>query len=457
MHHTRIATARVGTTLRDKWHLDRLVGVGGAAAVYSATHRNGTVAAVKVLHTDLSIEPSMRARFLREGHLANLVGHPGTVKVIDDDETEDGSAYLVMPLLEGEPVDRRMERGRIPMLEVLRIADDVLGVLVAAHAKGVVHRDLKPENLFLCSDGSVVVMDFGIANERSVRSCDTEGIPMGTPAFMPPEQAHGRWAQVDARSDIWSLGATVYMMLTGRCVHGGETASETLLFAMVNAAPSLAVSMPEAPASLVIVIDRALKQQNAERWPDARSMQIALRAVVSELVATPGMTSRRPPPVEPPSPEPTLLDPAGMSPAVHLAPRRFARNAAAFACAAVIAVGMAMLAVPLRAGLGQGTRTALALEREAPVAVAAPTTEVPEAPSAVEVPAPVASPVVEDPVAAPRPSKAPERWPRVNGRRLAVIDRASVRDPAPLDTLDIPDTRDGLPSNTDTSGPDIIR
>ena len=287
MLHADIAASRVGTTLRDKWHLDRLIGVGGMAAVYAATHRNGSVAAIKVLHPECSAVPLMRERFLREGYLANLVAHAGTVKVLDDDEADDGSVYLVMHLLEGEALDRYATRkDRLPMGEVLRIVDHVLDVLVAAHAKGIIHRDLKPENLFLTPDGTVYVLDFGIAKERSesASSSDTEpGTAMGTPAFMPPEQARGRWDLVDGRSDLWALGATMFTLLSGRCVHFADTINETLLSAMTKPAPSLATVVPSAPASLVALVDRALQVDLRSRFPDAKSMQAALREVIAEL------------------------------------------------------------------------------------------------------------------------------------------------------------------------------
>src|ERR1700678_2561544 len=128
---------RVGHTLKGKWRLDVLLGVGGMAAVYGATHRNGSRVAVKILHPELSTNAEVRSRFTREGHAANAVGHDGAVKVIDDDAAEDGSLYLVTELLDGETLEDRRVRsgGRLREDEVLSVADHVLDVLVAAHAK----------------------------------------------------------------------------------------------------------------------------------------------------------------------------------------------------------------------------------------------------------------------------------------------------------------------------------
>jgi eukaryotic-like serine/threonine-protein kinase len=166
------ARARVGQVLKDKWRLDELLGVGGMASVYAATHRNASRVAVKMLHVELSLDPSIRARFQREGYLANTVGHPGAVRVLDDDVADDGSVFLVMELLEGETVLARwIRKGRtLPAEEVVSVTDQLLDVLAAAHARGTVHRDIKPENIFLTRDGLVKVLDFGIARVQELAS-----------------------------------------------------------------------------------------------------------------------------------------------------------------------------------------------------------------------------------------------------------------------------------------------
>src|SRR5579863_2796332 len=164
------AKARLGRTLHNKWRLDVLLGVGGMAAVYAATHRNGSRAAVKILHAELSAREDIRSRFMREGHVANAVGHDGAVRVLDDDVADDGSLYLVTELLDGETLEDRRVRsgGRLSEDDVLSVADQLLDVLVAAHAKGVVHRDIKPENVFLTRLGQLKVLDFGIARLREL-------------------------------------------------------------------------------------------------------------------------------------------------------------------------------------------------------------------------------------------------------------------------------------------------
>lgn len=294
-HVQQRAARRVSAVLRDKWRLDRLLGVGGMAAVYEATHRNGARGAIKLLHPELTIDPGVRARFLREGYVANTVGHRGAVRVLDDDALEDGSVFLVMELLEGESLESRRLRlgGKMPAPDVLAVADQILDVLVAAHAKGIVHRDLKPENVFVTTDGQIKVLDFGIAKLRqsadASRSTRT-GSPMGTPAYMPPEQARGRWEQVDGRSDLWAVGATMFTLLTGRVVHEADTINEQLLAAMTIPAPSLASFEYFGPA-LVAAVDRALAFDPAQRWQDAASMQEAVREAYHSIFRAPITTA----------------------------------------------------------------------------------------------------------------------------------------------------------------------
>ena len=276
----RRAGARIGVALRGKYRLDRLLGVGGMAAVYAATHlRNASRVAVKVLHREFTLDGPLRARFLREGYAANSVGHPGTVRILDDDTDEDGAVFLVMELLDGETLDARWERSdrKLGVAEVVTMMYGVLDVLAAAHAKGIVHRDLKPENLFLTRDGHVKVLDFGVARLREASPTQTRtGAVFGTPAFMPPEQALGRVAEVDALADVWSVGATAFALLSGRFVHEGQTAEEMLIRSATQPAPELGTVAPHVPATIAAVVDRALAFEKRDRWPSARAMQEAL-------------------------------------------------------------------------------------------------------------------------------------------------------------------------------------
>ena len=272
---------RVGTTLKGKYRLERLIGSGGMAAVYSAVHRNGNRVAIKILHPHVAGEAALRERFLREGYIANSVGHPGAVRVLDDDVGEDRSVFLVMELLEGETVDARANRssGRLAVREICELGYQLLEVLAAAHAKGIVHRDIKPENLFLTSDGTLKVLDFGNArlNEPSESPGATRpGMAFGTPAFMAPEQALGKIQQIDAQTDVFSAGATLFTLASGSLIQDAESAQELMVYMATRPGRSLREVAPELPAAIADVIDRATRFQKHERWPDAASMAAAL-------------------------------------------------------------------------------------------------------------------------------------------------------------------------------------
>jgi eukaryotic-like serine/threonine-protein kinase len=318
----REAHDRVGAVLNDKWTLERVLGVGGMAAVYAARHRNGARAAVKVLHTNLSIHAEVRERFLREGYAANRVEHPGAVKVLDDDMVtggpDAGTAYLVMELLEGQSLQDRLERGPpIGEREFLAIAASVLDVLEAAHARGVVHRDLKPENLFLLPTLSalsalpgsgdedrrgdrsppagsraaagdrarVKVLDFGLARLQEVQAITSYGLALGTPSFMSPEQAAGRIDEIDGRTDLFALAATGFRIRTGRRIH--EAANPVVLVTKMAAlaAPRIRSVAPDVSAPFAGVIDRALEFRREDRYESAAAMRADVCAAIGKLDA----------------------------------------------------------------------------------------------------------------------------------------------------------------------------
>jgi hypothetical protein len=283
------ARARLGMILQEKWTLDALLGVGGMAAVYAATHRNGKRVAVKMLHPDFGHDEEVKKRFLQEGYAANTIQHEGAVSVLDDDVAPDGSAFIVMELLEGETVEQRWERSgqRLGVREVLAVVDQTLDVLAAAHAKNVVHRDIKPENLFITRGGVLKVLDFGIAKvfeaQRERATATRAGVVMGTPAFMSPEQARARWDEVDGRTDLWALGATMFTLLSGRFVHEGVSGNEQLILSATTPAPSLASAVHGVPPAVVAIVDRALAFERSRRWPDAESMRGAVSAALLAL------------------------------------------------------------------------------------------------------------------------------------------------------------------------------
>ena len=303
----RRAEAAVGKVLRDKWRLVQLLGVGGMASVYAAAHRNGQRAAIKILHPEAALAPTVKGRFLHEGYLANAVEHSGAVSILDDDVDEDGTVYLVMELLRGETLETRLDRkgGDIPPDELLQIIDQVLDCLIAAHDKGIVHRDIKPGNLFITEHGRVKILDFGIARLEAGKAPsghNTGGQALGTPGFMPTEQARGHWDEVDAKSDLWAVGATMFAVLTGRPVHEGRTVNEQLLSAMTEPAPPVRQVNPVVAEAVAHIVDRALEFDKRHRWPNASEMRAAVKAAYHVLTGkriseAPALIAQQPPPI----------------------------------------------------------------------------------------------------------------------------------------------------------------
>jgi serine/threonine-protein kinase len=278
------AEKRIGMLLCGKYRIDGVLGVGGMAVVYAATHRNQKRVAIKMLHPEFAMHEEVRARFLREGYAANTVDHPGAVAVLDDNTAEDGATFLVMERLEGEEVDRLSEqRGqRLPVDVVLAIANQLLDVLAAAHAKSIIHRDIKPANLYITTNGTLKVLDFGIARLRDAaaagRAATGTGMMLGTPAYMAPEQALGKSREIDETTDNWSVGATMFSLLSGQFVHEGESATELVVRSATEPARSLAVVAPEVDGRVVEIVDRALAFEKRARWPNAFAMRDAVRA-----------------------------------------------------------------------------------------------------------------------------------------------------------------------------------
>jgi serine/threonine protein kinase len=275
---TRVrALRREGTLLQGRYRIHQLIGLGGMGAVYAGVHRSGHAVAIKVLHEQFAGDARTEGRFRREAVASNTIDHSAVVPVIDDDVSEDGCCFLVMPLLRGETLGARALRrdGRLPLEEVVIVAHALLGALACAHERKIVHRDIKPENVFITVQGEVRVLDFGIARffERADAGTATQtGHAVGTPAFMAPEQARGRAREVDGRTDLWAVGATLFTLLTGEFVHKADTGSELLILAATQEARRLQDVAPALPTAISAVVDRALAFRREDRWDGARAM-----------------------------------------------------------------------------------------------------------------------------------------------------------------------------------------
>ena len=289
-----IAAARLGTTIGN-WTLERVLGIGGMASVFAGRHQEGYHAAIKLLHPYLSNIPEIKKRFMREGPISNALLTLGPlcssfVRTYETGVTDDGAVFIVMEMLSGETAFDAMARtGPLSVHRVLRIAHKVLDALVVAHTYGIVHRDLKPENIHLGSDKdeTIKVLDFGIARVTDTlpegtgdlpeKTATKAGIALGSGEYMAPEQARGKVDEIDGRTDIFGLGATMFRLLTARAMHGDLSDASVLAAAATMQAPPISSVFPELPYAVAAVVDLALSFQKTARYPNAATMRHDIR------------------------------------------------------------------------------------------------------------------------------------------------------------------------------------
>jgi serine/threonine-protein kinase len=305
----------------------RRIGSGGMGEVYEATHaRLAHRYAVKFLRPGVRDDAEALPRFMREAQVTSRLRHPGIVSVVDFNTLPNGTAYLVMEYLEGEPLGKLLARaGPLPLARVVAITDQLSSALGAAHREGVVHRDMHPQNVFVVQGSAgeserVKILDFGISkiSSHSQKITGTATV-LGTPQYMSPEQAEGKTDQLDAASDQFSLAAMVYEMLTGRPAFGGETLA-SIAYQIVHAPiTSLRTFRPEIPDELDQVVSRALAKDKNDRFPSVAEFALHLRWTAA--LATSEAKPNPPSPTGVPMPraaelaEPTVVStlPSGMA------------------------------------------------------------------------------------------------------------------------------------------------
>ena len=259
------------------YELQEKLGQGGMGVVFRAAGPDGP-AAVKIIR-GADIAPSAITRFRREAQIR--IEHPYIVRVLDAGCADDGTSYIAFELLEGQTLEQRLRRGTLLASEAMSIGIMTCRGLVAAHAEGVIHRDLKPSNLFLCAGGEVKVLDFGVAFLQSKETRMTQtGSVLGTPAYLSPEQARGH-TTIDARADLWALGAVLYECLAGRPPFVRDTALAVLVALVMDRVVPLQEIVAGLPANLVHIVDKALNKDREERWSDAPAMLAALESASS--------------------------------------------------------------------------------------------------------------------------------------------------------------------------------
>jgi serine/threonine-protein kinase len=272
---------------------------GGMGTVYEAVHdRLGKRAALKTLHPEFARRPEFVQRLIDEARAVSLVDHPGLVEVFDCGLDENGTAYILMEYLNGETLGARLKaihgRGRLDFSVTLRIARQIASALAATHEKGIVHRDLKPDNVMLVADPEspggerAKLLDFGIAKLRAelTESEDTRhvtmaGTLMGTPTFMSPEQCRGA-GHVDDRTDVYSLGIMLYLMVGGRPPFVADGPGEVMLMHMTQQPAPLSTLSPDAPLELLTLVHQMLQKERSER-PSMQEVSLRLSQLCEAL------------------------------------------------------------------------------------------------------------------------------------------------------------------------------
>ncbi|WP_044889813.1 serine/threonine-protein kinase [Myxococcus hansupus] len=281
---------RIDEVLRNTYRIVSLLGRGGMGSVYLAQHLRlpGKQVAVKVLRGGDHLTPEIFARFRREAEIASRLGHPNIVEVHDYDTLENGNPFLVLEFLRGESLQSRLERGRLPLEDVVSFTRQMGSALQAAHGAGVIHRDLKPANVFLVptDSGGVVgervkLLDFGISKVLSSTTVQTqEATIIGTPQYMSPEQAQGKNREIDARTDVFALGCIVYEMMAGKPVFGSGSLAQMIFRVVYEPPEPLAPLCPEASPEAISAVMRALEKSANDRYPDVASF-------IADLTGTP--------------------------------------------------------------------------------------------------------------------------------------------------------------------------
>jgi len=440
-----------GTIIGGKYRIDGFLGSGGMGVVLSATHLElGAPVAIKIVRDDLVQHEEVLSRLLFEARAAARMRSSHIVRVLDVARLDSGAPYIVMEQLEGLDLAAVLaEAGKLPAMDVVSYLLQACEGLSEAHALGIVHRDLKPENLFLANtpEGVVLkILDFGVSKDlgTTVGSANStltrKGAAVGSPYYMSPEQMEAS-PSLDARADVWSLGAILFELLTGRCPFEAESTPLICSKVLVDPAPSLRDFESDAPAELDAIIQRCLQKDPADRFQSTSELAQALR----EFVAT-QRTSHA---------ELTAAEPAVRK------PHRFVNALALLALSALLAMaGTVFWQLQGRTEWARWSGASAAAaepQREAPAALASPPRSI-AAPDAQPISVAAASSVAPEPSVAPAtsvsltppaaPALSPPRASLHRASALSVAPRPAPRyEPPPLpDPVPPPPAPDPLPS-----------
>ena len=279
----RTAAKKPGSMVCGKWKVERVIRVTEQLATYEAKDLSGAKVYLKVLHPYKADDASLVARLKREAYVANRIKHPSMVRILGDGTTDEGSVVIALELVDGDTLEElRVKRGgTLPAEDVIKYGIALCEALQAAHDEHVVHRDVRPDSFVVSKKGELRVPEFSSARvlgeSVEARERTAAGATLGSPAFMSPEQARGQRDRVDARTDVFSLGATLYTLVSGKTVHPSDNPLAGLLAASrERAKPIRSVVRAPIPDFLADAIDRALKFEPTDRFPSMRAFRKAL-------------------------------------------------------------------------------------------------------------------------------------------------------------------------------------
>ncbi|MDY5502490.1 MAG: Stk1 family PASTA domain-containing Ser/Thr kinase, partial [Gemmiger sp.] len=268
----------IGKRLDGRYQIESLVGMGGMANVYRGTDtKTGNAIAVKVLKEEFLDNEELVRRFKNESKAISILSHPNIVKVYDVSVT-DRLQYIVMEYVDGITLKEYLKQrgGALTWKETVHFATQVLSALQHAHSKGIIHRDVKPQNIMLLADGSIKMMDFGIARFSRAQSQTVSDKAIGSVHYISPEQAKGD--KTDARTDIYSVGVMLYEMLSGKLPFDGDGAVSIAIMQISDKAKPLAQVAPNVPEALCQITEKAMEKDPANRYQSAQEMLEAIEA-----------------------------------------------------------------------------------------------------------------------------------------------------------------------------------
>src|SRR5277367_2630351 len=276
------------------------IGAGGMGEVYRARDsRLGREVAIKILPESFATDAERLRRFEQESQAVATLNHPNILAIYDVG-TRDGAPYLVSELLEGESLRAVLEKGPIPQRKAVEYAVQIANGLAAAHDKGIVHRDLKPDNLFVCRDGRVKILDFGLAKLAGKAGAEADGatmtsshtaagVVMGTASYMSPEQVRGE--SVDARTDMFAFGAVLFEMLSGKRAFQRDTPPETMTAILRDDVPEVTNIQPPIAPALDRIVRRCLEKSPDHRFQSAKDLAFGLESL-SQISSSSNTTSQ---------------------------------------------------------------------------------------------------------------------------------------------------------------------